>query len=43
MLRSDNSIIGFVMNFFIHSDAYVKLSDYADIISGDNIRTDNVR
>jgi len=39
MLRSDNSIIASVMNFFIHSDEYVKLCDYADITARDSIHS----
>ena len=39
MLRSDNSIVASVMKFFIHSDEYVKLCDYADTTPRDNIHT----
>ena len=39
MLPSDNSIIASVMKFFIHSDEYVKLCDYADITPRDNIHS----
>jgi len=39
MLRLDNSIVASVMKFFIHCDEYVKLCDYADTTSRDNIHT----
>ena len=39
MLRSDNSIVASVIKFFIHSDEYVKLCDYADTTPRDNIHT----
>ena len=39
MLRSDNSIVASVMKFFIHTDEYVKLCDYADTTPRDNIHT----
>jgi len=41
MLRSDNtpSIIAYVVNFFIHSDEYVKPCDYDDITPRDNIHS----
>jgi len=39
MLRLDNSIVASVMKFYIHSDEYVKLCDYADTTPRDNIHT----
>ena len=39
MLRSDNSIVASVIKFFIHSDEYVKLCEYADTTPRDNIHT----